>query len=109
MPLRSSPPVLLLFASLLVLAGCGPNTFLADRDRDIKDATQAIQTARDNVQRAKAYSARGVAYSEKARFSRIAKLIAEDEYERLFDLAMQDHNQAVALNPASAEVFFNRA
>jgi tetratricopeptide (TPR) repeat protein len=35
--------------------------------------------------------------------------IANDEYERLFDLAIKDHNQAVALNPGNSEVYFNRA
>ena len=100
---------LVLFASLLVSAGCGPNTFLSDRDSDIKDATHAIETARDDTQRAKAYSSRGVAYSEKARFSRIMKLVPNDAYERLFNLAIKDHNQAAALDPANAEVYFNRA
>jgi tetratricopeptide (TPR) repeat protein len=83
--------------------------FLSDRDSDIKEATQAIETARDDGQRAKAYSSRGTAYSEKARFSRISKLIPNEEYERLFDLAIKDHNQAVALDPNNAEMYFNRA
>ena len=87
----------------------GPTAFLNGRDNDINNATQAIEAARDEVQRAKAYSSRGVAYSEKARYSRISKLIPTEEYERLFDLAMKDHNQAVALDPASTQVFFNRA
>jgi predicted small secreted protein len=64
---------LVLFASLLVLAGCVD--FLSGRDSDIKDATQALETARDDAQRAKAYSSRGTAYSEKARYSRATKLI----------------------------------
>ena len=99
-----------LLAGAIVLTGCifGSATFLADRDTDIKDATQAIQNARDDGQRAKGYSSRGVAYSEKARYSRIMKLIPNEEYERLFDLAIKDHNQAVALSPG-AEVFLNRA
>jgi tetratricopeptide (TPR) repeat protein len=32
-----------------------------------------------------------------------------DEYERLFGLAMEDHNRAVTLDPNNAEVYFNRA
>ncbi len=98
---------MLLSASLLTLVSCA-NTFLSDRDADIKDATKAIETARDNIQRAKAYSSRGAAYSEKARFSRVMKRIANEEYEGLFNLAKEDHNQAVALNPASAEIYVNR-
>jgi len=100
---------LVLLASSIAFVGCGPNTFLSDRDGEIKDATQALETARDDGRRAKAYSSRGAAYSEKARFSRISKLIPNEEYERLFDLAIKDHNQAVALNPSSAEVYFNWA
>jgi tetratricopeptide (TPR) repeat protein len=102
---------LMLLASSIVLVGCemGPAMFLGGRDNDIKSATQAIETARDDGQRAKAYSSRGTAYSEKARYSRITKLIPNDEYERLFDLAIKDHNQAVALSPSNPEVYFNRA
>jgi len=105
----SSLCVLILFVSPVVFVGCGPNTFLSDRDSEIKNATQTLETARDDGQRAKAYSSRGTAYSEKARFSRISKLIPNEEYERLFELAIKDHNQAVALNPGNAEVYFNRA
>jgi tetratricopeptide (TPR) repeat protein len=109
---RSTLCRLILFASLIVLAGCaelGRNTFVNDRDSEIKDSTKAIEAARDDSQRAKAYSSRGAAYSEKARYSRISKLIPNDEYERLFDLAMEDHNRAVAFDPNNPEVYFNRA
>jgi tetratricopeptide (TPR) repeat protein len=99
----------LLLVSAIALIGCGPNMFLSERDSDIKDATHALEIARNDGERAKAYSSRGTAYSEKARFSRISKLIPNEEYERLFDLAINDHNQAVALNPGDAEVYFNRA
>jgi tetratricopeptide (TPR) repeat protein len=79
------------------------------REREIKDSTQAIEIARDDAQRAKAYSSWGAAYSEKARYNRLSKLISNDEYDRLFDLAMKDHNRAVALNPNDAEGYFNRS
>ena len=102
---------LALLCILSLLGGCemGPSMFLGARDREISDSTQAVQSARNDGERAKAYSTRGAAYSEKARYSREFKLIPADEYERLFDLAMKDHNQAVALNPSNAEVYFNRA
>lgn len=101
---------LVLLASLMVVVGCdGRATFLSARDSEIKDSTQVLETARDHGQRAKAYSSRGHAYSEKARYSRMFKLIPNDEYERLFDRAIDDHNQAVALDPDNAEVYFNRA
>ena len=71
--------------------GCG---FLGGRDSDIKNSTRAIETARNDVERAKAYSRRGTACSEKAGYSRAFKLIPADEYKRLFDLAVKDddHN-----------------
>ena len=97
-----------LLAGLITLAACG-TAFLSARDRDIANSTQAIGTARDDAQRAKAFSSRGTAYSEKARYGRIMKVIPNDEYERWFALAIKDHNQALALDPASAEVYFNRA
>lgn len=103
---------LVTLAALALLAGCaqfGQTMFLRGRDNDIKQATEAIAAAaRDNGRRAKAFSSRGAAYSEKARYCRAFKLIPSHEYLRLFDLAMQDHNQAVSLNPHDAEVYFNR-
>ena len=84
-----------LLAGLIVFIGCGigPTMFLSARDSEIKDSTKAIETARDDAQRAKAYSSRGTAYSEKARYGRLSKLISDDEYERLFALAIKDHDQ----------------
>jgi len=107
LPSRSSHCSLVLLASVIACAGCAD--FLSTQEGVIRDATQALATARDDGERAKAYSARGAAYSEKAHYSRLSKLISAEEYEQLFDLAIKDHNQAVALNPGSAEVYFNRA
>ena len=92
---------LTLLGILILLGGCemGPSMFLGARDREISDSTQAVQSARNDVERAKAYSTRGAAYSEKARYSREFKLIPGDEYERLFDLAVKDHDEALRLNP----------
>ncbi len=101
--------ILVLLTSLAAFVGCGPSMFLSERDNDIKAATQAIDTARNDGQRAKAYSSRGTAYSEKARYSRVMKQRPDEEYERWFDLAIQDHNQAVELDPGNAEVYANRA
>ena len=46
---------------LMLLGGCemGPAMFLGARDREISESTQAIQSARNDVERAKAYSTRG--------------------------------------------------
>jgi tetratricopeptide (TPR) repeat protein len=76
-------------------------------ERDISSSTRAIESARDDAHRAAAYSKRGSAYSEKARYSRAFKLIPAEEYERLFGLAIKDHEQAIAVDP-SAEAYYSR-
>ena len=70
----------------LLLGGCTQmvqSLYLASCDRDISSSTRAVETARDNVKRAAAYTQRVCAYSEKARYSRAFKLISAEEYERL--------------------------
>lgn len=102
---------LLCASVLLFLTGCNRITrswYLSSYDRDISSSTKAIETARDNAHRAAAYAKRGSAYSEKARYSRAFKLISADEYDRLFGLAIKDHDQAVALDPASTEAYYSR-
>ncbi len=89
---RLCASVLLLLG--LLLGGCGlmsQSWYLASCDRDISSSTRAIETARDDAHRAAAYTKRGSAYSEQARYSRASKLISADEYERLFGLAVKDH------------------
>jgi tetratricopeptide (TPR) repeat protein len=81
--------------------------YLSSYDRDISSSTKAIESARDNAHRAEAYAKRGSAYSEKARYSRAFKLIPAEEYNRLFGLALKDHDQAIALDP-SAEAYYTR-
>ena len=95
----------------LLLGGCGPisqSMYLAGYDRDIGAGTRAIETATDDAHRAEAYTKRGDAYSEKARYSRAFKLIPAEEYARLFGLAIKDHDQAIALEPASGEAYCRR-
>jgi tetratricopeptide (TPR) repeat protein len=36
------------------------------------------------------------------------KLIAGEEYNKVFDLAVQDYNQAIALDPDNAELYYRR-
>jgi tetratricopeptide (TPR) repeat protein len=101
---------LLCASILLLLAGCSRiarSWYLSSYDRDISGSTKAIDTAHDNAHRAEAYARRGNAYSEKARYSRAFKLISADEYDRLFGLAVKDHDQAIALDP-SAEAYYTR-
>jgi tetratricopeptide (TPR) repeat protein len=90
---------------VLSFAGCSQ---MEVYERDISSSTRDIESARDDVHRAAAYSKRGSAYSEKARYSRAFKLIRAEEYERLFGLAIKDHEQAIALDPANAEAYYNR-
>src|ERR1700730_15220271 len=102
--------ILALASVLLFLAGCtrvARYLYLSSYDRDISSAAKAIESARDNTHRAEAYAKRGSAYSEKARYSKAFKLISTDEYDRLFGLAVKDHDQAIALDP-SAEAYYTR-
>jgi tetratricopeptide (TPR) repeat protein len=92
----------------LLLEGCGPSYYLASYNRDIRSAGRDIEAAGDDAERAAAYTKRGSAYSELARYSRAFKLIPPSEYVRLFGLAIQDHDQAVTLAPASAEALYSR-
>jgi tetratricopeptide (TPR) repeat protein len=112
-PMKASLKIaaLLCASVLLFLAGCdrvARSWYLSSYDRDISSSTHAIETARDNAHRAEAFAKRGSAYSEKARYSRAFKLISGDEYDRLFGLAVKDHDQAIALDPASAEAYYTR-
>jgi len=103
-----------LLGAALLLSGCGwvaqvsQNLELRNYDRHIRNATQAIASARDRGEQAQAYSTRGTAYAEKARYSLAFKLIEAAEYDRLFEQAMRDHNQAIALNPENAKLYYNR-
>ncbi|HEY1577731.1 MAG TPA: hypothetical protein VGF82_11750 [Terracidiphilus sp.] len=111
---RSSAWLPLSLAGSLLITGCSWMADMAQQahlrgyDRDIQNASRAIDSAHNDADRAKAYSQRGSAYSEKARYSRAFKLIQTAEYERLFSLAMKDHDQAIALNAASSELYYDR-
>jgi tetratricopeptide (TPR) repeat protein len=96
---------LLSVSIVLLFAGCSQ---MQVYERDISSSTRAIESARDDAHRAAAYSKRGSAYSEKARYSRAFKLIPVEEYERLFDLAIKDHEHAITLAPASAGAYYSR-
>lgn len=97
-------------AALLLLAtlGCGPRWFLAGCEREIEEGTKAIEAARSDGERALAHLQRAHGYSEKARYSRAFKRIDMDEYERLFALAIADHDRAVELAPDDAQVHYGR-
>lgn len=95
---------LLCVSAVLLFAGCSQ---MEVYEGQIRSSTQAIDSARDDVHRSAAYSKRGSAYGEKARYSRAFKLIPAEEYERLFGLAIRDHEQAITLNPG-AEAFYHR-
>ena len=86
----------------------GRTWYLASYAADIEKATKAIESARDDGERSRAYDARGRGYSETARYSRAFKLIGADEYDRLFALAIEDQDRAVVLAPGDAEVYLGR-
>jgi len=103
--------VLLCICLIFSSVGCvriSRHLYLSGCDRDIKKATKSIETANNDVQRAAGYADRGDAYAEKARYCRAFKLISSEEYERLFGLAIQDHDKAVVLDPDNAEMYYRR-
>lgn len=103
-----------MLAGVIFLGGCSGmgraiEEWRASRyDKDIERAGQAIAASTDNKQRAAAYAERADAYSEKARYSRLMKLISIEEYSKIFDLAMADYNQAITLEPDSADMYYRR-
>lgn len=93
----------------LLLGGCsGPASWQAARDAEVEAATRALAGAGDDAARARAHTARARAYSEKARYGRITHTLAEPEWTRLFDLAIVDHDRAVALADGDAAVHMAR-
>src|SRR5690242_20767370 len=71
--------------------------YVSRSDYEIRRAGQAIAASKTVTQRAEAYAGRADIYAEKARYSRVMKLIADEEYNKLFNLALQDYSQAIAL------------
>ncbi len=104
----------ILFAGIVLLGGCTRmvrmyESWNASRyDGEIRRAGQAIAASGNTAQRSAAYADRADAYSEKARYLRLMKLIADEEYGKLFDLAMQDYQQAIALEPDNADMYYRR-
>ena len=98
----------ILFAGIVLLGGCTRMVRMYESwnvsgyDGEIRRAGQAIAASSNTTQRSAAYADRADAYAEKARYSRLMKLIADEEYNKLFDLAVQDYNQAIALDPDNA-------
>jgi len=93
------------------LAGCvrvSRYLYLSGCDRDIKKATKSIEAAKSDAQRSAGYADRADGNAEKARYSRAFKLISNEEYQRLFGLAIKDHDQAILLDPDNAEMYFRR-
>ena len=74
----------------------------------IDRASKALEVATTDAARAAALADRGRAYSNKGRLSCVRHQIDRAEYERLFSLAVEDHDRSVALAPASAEIRFQR-
>jgi tetratricopeptide (TPR) repeat protein len=104
----------ILLAGTVLLAGCTrlvrmyQSWEMSRYDDEIRRAGQAIAASGNATQRSAAYADRADAYAEKARYARLMKLIAIEEYSKLFDLALQDYNQAIALDPDNAEIYYRR-
>lgn len=82
--------------------------YVSRYDGEIRRAGQAITDSTSTSQRSAAYADRADAYSEKARYLRLMEHIAGEEYTKVFDLAVQDYNQAIALDPDNAEIYHRR-
>jgi len=104
----------ILFAGIVLPGGCTrmyrmyQSWYVSRYDGEIRRAGQAIAASRNATQRSAAYADRADAYSEKARYLRLMEHIAGEEYNKLFDLAVQDYNQAIALDPDNAEMYYRR-
>jgi tetratricopeptide (TPR) repeat protein len=104
----------ILFAGIVLLGGCSRvvrmyESWEASRyDGEIRRAGQAIAASSDAAQRAAAYADRADAHTEKARYMRLMKLIPDEEYSKLFDLALQDYQQAISLDPENEAMYYRR-
>jgi len=100
-----------LFAGMLLMVGCARishSWYLSRDDAKIRHAGEALAAAKSDAERSAAYAERADAYADKARYSRLMKLIADEDYNKLFDLALQDYNQAIALAPGNVDMYFRR-
>lgn len=95
-------------AALVLVAACDRCGVLRQHEGHIEDGTAAIASARDDQQRAAGYDERARGYGEKARYLRAFKRITAAEYGRLFDQAVQDHAEAVRLDPKNVEKYVSR-
>lgn len=102
------PLCICLVFSLAACARISQRLYLSSCDAKITKATKAIETSVSAVQRASAFADRGDAHADKARYSRAFKLIPRDGYDQLFALAVKDHEQAIALDPANPDMYFRR-
>lgn len=99
-----------LCAGAFVLSGCRmyQNWNVSRFDREISRDGKAIASASNDAQRSAFYADRADAYAEKSRYSRIMKLIPDEEYNQLFDFALRDYAQAITLAPDNVELFYRR-
>jgi tetratricopeptide (TPR) repeat protein len=109
--MRKITAAILFLNALLLSMGCAriaSQFYLSHYEGEIRKAARAIEVAPDNARRASAYAERGSAYGEKARYLRALKLAPAGECNGIFEQAIKDHDQAVALDPENPEVYFQR-
>jgi tetratricopeptide (TPR) repeat protein len=96
--------------ALLLAGACtwGPEAWLSNNQAAIDKATRAVETASNDAELARSLTARGHAYSERARYSTTLNVKSPEERRRWFDLAIEDHNRAVALTPHDARAYLER-
>jgi tetratricopeptide (TPR) repeat protein len=100
-----------LLAGIVLLGGCArisQSWYLNRADAKIRHASAALAAATSDAERSSAYADRADTYADKARYSRVMQLIPDEDYNRLFDVAMQDYHQAIALAPNNADMYYRR-
>ena len=95
----------LLVLALLVFSACD---MVQVYQGEIEEASRGLEVAKTDAERATLYAERGRAYSNKARLALVRHQIDRNEYLRLFALAVEDTDRAVALAPDDAQVHFKR-
>ena len=105
----------LIFLAALLLGGCSKSCDgwwqsrqLRSYDEAVQEATKALGSGKSDADRAAALVKRARALAEKARYSRFFQKDPLEESQRLFELALKDHEAAIALEPQSAEQVHQR-
>lgn len=92
-----------------LVGGCGGQSYwLGQYEGHVKKGTAIIAKAKTDHERASGYTERARGYGEKARYLRAFQKLTLQQYAAIFDQAVEDHGEAVRLDPSSADVYLHR-